>query len=173
MKKLGLIICGLLFLSGQAMAANWYFVEPAVGYYQGHYQTNKVTGLGFNFKGGFNWDRMYIGADIGYATELNVSAVAYDIDMNNTGVVIGYNTGGFRVWYSMITGSTLEYKSGATEYSAAGSGSKFGLGGKISGNTYYNLEVNFLKYDELSTDGSPADVDYFMDVAFLSFSWVI
>ena len=65
------------------------------------------------------------------------------------------------------------YKNGAIEYQATGGGSKLGIGGKISGNTYLNLEANFLEYEELSTDGTKTDVDYFMDLVLLSVSWVL
>lgn len=172
MKKL-LILFSLFFYSLNCHAGSWYFFEPGIGFYQGHYQTNKVSGIGFDFKLGVNWDKMYIGADVGYATGLNVSSVAYDLDMNNTGVVIGFNTANFRLWYTIMTGANNSYKSGAVDYKATGKGSKIGMGGKVSGNMYFNLEINFLKYDELSTDGTLSDVDQFMDLALISFSWLI
>lgn len=167
-----LLLCLMLIFPLKSFAGGWYFFEPGVGYYQGHYQTNKVSGIGFDFKLGFNIDKIYIGADVGYATDLNVSGVAYDIDMNNMGVVLGYNAGALRIWYTFITGATNSYKSGATEYEVTGTGSKLGIGGKISGTTYINLESNFLKYDELTTDGTLSTVDYFMDITLLSVSWV-
>ncbi len=169
-----LLLVLTLFLSSQlAVASSWWFFEPGIGYYQGHYNSSKISGLGFDVKLGFNWNKLYIGADLGYASELNASSVPYDIGMNNTGLVIGYNGGGWRFWYGMVSGATLAYKNGANEYEATGSGSKIGIGAKTGGNSYINLEVNFLKYDELSTNGTPADVNYFMDAALLSFSWLL
>jgi hypothetical protein len=171
MYKLLLLI--ILISSHSAFAGSWYFFEPAVGFYQGHYQTNKASGLGFDFKLGVNWDKMYFGADITYATELNLSAVAYDLDVNNTGLVVGYNGGGYRVWYTYLAGASNAYKSGGVEYEATGGGNKIGIGGKIGGNTYLNIETSFIKYDEISTDGTPADTDQFMDLTFVSVSWII
>jgi len=163
----------LFFLSQSAFASSWYFFEPAVGYYQGHFNASKVSGLGFDIKLGINWDRLYIGADVLYAQDLNVSGVSYELDAQNTGLVIGYNASALRVWYTLVSSASNSYKNGAIEYQATGGGSKLGIGGKISGNTYLNLEANFLEYEELSTDGTKTDVDYFMDLVLLSVSWVL
>lgn len=166
------IVAAIFILSAQVgHCASWYFFDPGLGYYQGHYNANKVSGIGFDFKLGFNWGNMFLGADIGYAQDLNISNVTYELDFMSTGAVIGYNANPLRIWYTMVSGATNSYKDGATEYVASGNGYKLGIGGKVSGSTYINLETNFLEYEELSTDGTKSDVDYYMDLVLLSISW--
>lgn len=165
------LVAFILLIFTHSAFAKWYFYEPAVGYYQGHYNTNKISGIGFNFKVGLNWGNMFLGGDIGYAQDLNLSNVSYGMDYQSTGAVIGYDASNLRIWYTMVVGATNSYKSGSTEYEATGSGYKLGIGGKISGSTFINLETSFLEYEELSTNGAKSDVDYFMDLIVLSVSW--
>lgn len=172
MKKVFLFLM-LILSSASALADGWYFFNPSVGYYQGHYNSYKTSGIGFNIKGGFNWGKAFIGADIDYAQGLNASDVSYDIDVQNTGVLLGYGVGGLRIWYSMITAASVAYKNGSNEDTVTGSGTKLGLGGKLSGTTFINLEASFLDYDERDRNGSTSDVDQFMDLVLLSFGWVL
>lgn len=151
--------------------ASWYFLEPAVGYYQGHYQTNKLTGLGLDLKLGVMWGKMFIGADVGYASALTSSKVTYDVAMNNTGLALGWTLNDWRLWYVHVSSASLAWKSGASDIEASGSGYKLGVSTKLSGSTHFNLEANFLKYDEKTTAGTSADVDEFMDLVFMSISW--
>lgn len=170
MKKLLLILC--LLISQSAFSAGWYFFAPSVGYYQGHYNTNKINGLGFNIKLGVNWGKAFIGADVDYATGLNMSDVSYDLNVQNTSLILGFSGKGFRAWYGMVSTANNTYTDGTTEYAATGAGTKIGLGTSI-GTTYMNLEASFIQYDELSTDGTASTVDYFMDVVLLSFGWYL
>lgn len=168
-----LIVLLLVLFSGSTKAGSWYFFAPSIGYYQGHYNTQKLSGIGLNFKLGFNWDKLFVGGDVDYAQGLNASDVTWDLDVQNTGLVLGYNGGAYRLWYTLISGATNSYKSGASEVSATGDGYKLGVGAKMGGNSYLNLEASFLDYSEQSTDGTVSDVDQFMDLILLSYSvWI-
>lgn len=170
MKKFTLVLFFSLIFSS-SLYAKWYFVEPSIGYHQGHYEANKLSGIGVDLKFGFNWNNMFIGGDYALAPSLTSAKVAYEIGLTNTGVVLGWNMKGWRMWYVHMMSSELSWSVSGAETSITGSGYKIGLGGKIFNELSLNIEANFLKYTESSIDGTVSDVDQFMDLVLISFSW--
>lgn len=166
-----IILISTAFIYSSPVLAKWFHFEPAVGYHQGHYQTNQLTGIGVDLKAGISWSNIFIVGNYGYAPSLTSSKVAYEIAMNNMGAGIGWEMKDWRLWYMNMFSSELSWTSGGNESSAKGSGHKFGIGGTIMGKLSLNLEINFLKYTEKTVAGTTSDVDEFMDLAFISFSW--
>ena len=139
---------------------------------RGHHQTNKVTGIGADFKLGVNWGSVGIGLDYGYAPSLTTSAGSYDLSMTNTGLALIFRMQSWRLWYVHLSSADLGWKDAAgTETALTGGGSKFGMGAKLSNSLSFNLVFNFLKYDEQTVAGTTSSTDQFMDLAYISISW--
>ncbi|MCB0391911.1 MAG: hypothetical protein KDD58_11505 [Bdellovibrionales bacterium] len=145
----------------------FFHLETGIGYNRGHYQTNKIQGIGLNAKTGFEVGTFFIFADVGYH-DLQLGSTPTS-KLTDTGITIGKDFRGWRFWYTYIMSATLSIESGSTTTDIEGDGMKLGISGKVANSAHLNLEARFIDFKE--SNSSP--VTEFMDAGFLSISWVL
>lgn len=159
----------LFIITGLISQGAWAFFhfEPGIGYNRGHFQTNKVQGIGLTVKTGVEFNRFFMLADVGYHDlQLGSTPTSTATDI---GLAIGGDFKSWRAWFTYVAATDLKIDSAGTTVTHSGDGMKVGFSGKMGGDAYVNLEIRFLDYNDI--DGAPTTE--FMDAALLSVSWVL
>ena len=155
-----------VFLFSTLAQALFHF-EPGIGYNRGHYNTNKLQGIGLTVKTGVEFQKFFLLADVGYHDlQLGSTPTSTATDM---GLAIGGDFKKWRFWFTYIAAADLKTESGGVSSTRKGDGIKLGISGNITGDAYVNLEMRFIDFND--ADGTP--VTEFMDAGFISVSWVL
>lgn len=148
---------------------SYFHFEPGIGYNRGHYQTNKLQGIGLTLKTGAEFQKFFLLADIGYHDlQLGSTPTSTALD---AGLAIGGDFKSWRFWFTYLAMAQLETESGGVTSTVSGDGFKLGISGQLSQKAYINLEVRFIDYNKLESNGASSDITQFMDAALLSVSW--
>lgn len=155
----------------QTAQASWFVFEPIIGYNRGQNQVSRVQGIGLGIRTGVEYKDFFVVADIGYH-DLQQGAIS-SVKYTDTGVTFGVSIRTFRVWYGMVSSAKYAYKSGVTDISYSGTGSKLGVGTEISGKMQLNLELRYLDYNSMDAGAGAAAVSEIATIGFLSLSWLL
>ena len=157
----------LSFLAISAKAQAYFLFEPGIGYNRGHYQTQKLQGIGLTAKLGVEFTKFFIAGDVGYHDlQLGSTPTSTQTDF---GVALGGDFKQWKFWFTYLASATLSVESGSTTNEYSGDGIKLGIGGLVGKDAYLNLEVRFIDITE--ANGSP--VTQFIDAGLLSISWKV
>ena len=144
-------------------------LEPGIGYNLGQQDLQKTQGLGLAAKAGFSFGSVLLGVDIGY-NDLQVGATS-SVKENTTGIMLGADFKDWRVWYELISASTLAFSSAGVTTTLSGTGSKIGLTQKITNKVNLNLEFRAINFTTSSTAGVSSPSTSFFDAGCLSVSF--
>ena len=149
----------------------WFHFEPAIGYNKGQFDSSSMSGLGLNLKLGFDIKEIFIVADADYhnVQQGSLSSVTY----NDQGVTLGLNLQRYRLWYGLITSSTLSYSSGSVSSTETGTGTKLGVSSLIGTELWVNLEARFINYTNLTTGGVSSTPSDLGTVGYISLSYTL
>lgn len=167
MSSKSLLFLGLLALTAPARA--FFHIEPGIGYNRGHYQTEKVQGLGLQFKVGIDFQKIFIVADAGYH-DLQLGATPTS-NLTDVALTFGGDFKTWRAWYSHLASASLSTGTDTAKVTRSGGGFKLGISGQLSGNAFLNLEARFIDFNKSANATSESTITEFMDAAFLSVSW--
>lgn len=162
-----LLMLGVLTTASSAHA--FFHFEPGIGYNRGHFQTDKVQGLGLQFKVGIDFQKVFIVADAGYH-DLQLGATPTST-LTDVALTLGGDFKSWRAWYSYLASASLATGSEPNKTTRTGGGYKLGISGQLTGNAYLNLEARFVDFTKSTTGTTESTVTEFMDAAFLSVSW--
>ncbi len=161
----------IFFILVYAPLNSWGFFhfEPGIGYNRGHYQTNKLQGIGLTLKTGAEFQNFFLLADVGYH-DLQLGSIPTST-ATDAGLAIGGDFRSWRFWFTYLLLADLTTESSGVKSTVSGDGFKLGISGQLSQKAYVNLEVRFIDFNKQDSNGVTSDVSFFMDAALLSVSW--